>query len=98
LSTSNWLNPSPGDASFWSRSARCRSIPSTRKCGRRCNPLIAEQGKLLDEVARLIDSGTLRTTLGASFGAINAKNLERAHTLIESGRAKGKMVLEGFGD
>jgi zinc-binding alcohol dehydrogenase family protein len=52
---------------------------------------IAEQGKLLDEVARLIDSGMLRTTLGASFGAINAKNLKRAHALIESRRAKGKI-------
>jgi NADPH2:quinone reductase len=60
-------------------------------------PDIAEQGKLLDEVARLVDSGTLRTTFGQSFGAINAANLRRAHALIESGRAKGKIVLEGFG-
>lgn len=58
---------------------------------------IAEQGKLLDEVARLVDSGMLRTTFGQSFGAINAANLRRAHALIESGRAKGKIVLEGFG-
>jgi NADPH:quinone reductase-like Zn-dependent oxidoreductase len=57
---------------------------------------IAEQGKLLDEVARLVDSGMLRTTFGQSFGAINAANLRRAHALIESGRAKGKIVLEGF--
>jgi NADPH:quinone reductase len=48
-------------------------------------------------VARLVDSGTLRTTFGQSFGAINAANLRRAHALIESGRAKGKIVLEGFG-
>jgi NADPH2:quinone reductase len=60
-------------------------------------PDIAEQGKLLDEVARLVDSGVLRTTFGQSFGAINAANLKRAHALIESGRAKGKIVLEGFG-
>ena len=59
---------------------------------------IAEQGKLLDEVARLIDAGTLRTTLGDCFGRINAKNLKRAHALIENGRAKGKIVLEGFSD
>jgi NADPH:quinone reductase-like Zn-dependent oxidoreductase len=59
---------------------------------------IAEQGKLLKEVARLVDAGTLRTTLGESFGRINAGNLSRAHALIESGRAKGKIVLEGFGD
>ena len=58
---------------------------------------IAKQGKLLDEVARLVDSGVVRTTFGESFGAINAANLRRAHALIESGRAKGKIVLEGFG-
>ena len=29
---------------------------------------------------------------------INAANLKRAHALIESGRAKGKIVLEGFGE
>lgn len=54
------------------------------------------QGKLLDEVARLVDAGSLRTTLGEHYGAINAANLRRAHGLLESGRAKGKIVLEGF--
>jgi NADPH2:quinone reductase len=58
---------------------------------------VAEQGKLLTEVARLVDAGTLRTTLAETFGPINAANLRRAHALIESGRAKGKIVLEGFG-
>jgi NADPH2:quinone reductase len=54
------------------------------------------QGKLLNEVARLVDAGTVRTTLGENFGPINAANLKRAHALIESGRARGKIVLEGF--
>ena len=58
---------------------------------------IGEQGALLDEVARLVDAGTLRTTLGEHFGTIDAANLRRAHALIESGRARGKIVLEGFG-
>lgn len=57
---------------------------------------IAEQGKLLDEVSRMVDAGTLRTTFSESFGSINAANLKRAHKLIESGRAMGKVVLEGF--
>lgn len=57
---------------------------------------IAKQGALLNEVARLIDDNTLKTTLGESFGAINAANLRRAHALIESHRAKGKIVLEGW--
>ena len=60
-------------------------------------PDMAQQGKLLNEVAALIESGTIRTTIGERFGPINATNLKRAHALIESGRACGKVVLEGFG-
>ena len=58
---------------------------------------MAEQGVLLNAVADLADAGTIRTTVGESFGPINAANLKRAHGLIESGRARGKVVLEGFG-
>lgn len=54
------------------------------------------QGELLNEVSRLVDAGRLRTTLGENFGPINAANLRRAHALIESGRARGKIVLEDF--
>ncbi|MCZ4321948.1 zinc-binding alcohol dehydrogenase family protein [Pseudomonas anguilliseptica] len=55
-----------------------------------------EQHRLLDRVAELVDAGTLRTTLGEHFGSINAANLRRAHALLESSTAKGKIVLEGF--
>ncbi len=58
---------------------------------------IDAQGKLLNDVARLVDDGKIKTTFGQNFGRINAANLRRAHTLIESGRAKGKIVLDGFG-
>ncbi|WP_420133637.1 zinc-binding alcohol dehydrogenase family protein [Rhodopseudomonas sp.] len=54
------------------------------------------QHDLLDEVAGLIDAGVLRTTLDQTYGTINAANLKRAHALIESGKAKGKVVLEGW--
>ncbi|KRE08842.1 Zn-dependent oxidoreductase [Bosea sp. Root670] len=57
---------------------------------------MGEQGKLLAEVSRLVDEGKIRTTLAEHFGTINASNLKRAHALIESNRAKGKIVLEGF--
>ncbi|WP_199084702.1 zinc-binding alcohol dehydrogenase family protein [Bosea sp. ASV33] len=57
---------------------------------------MGEQGKLLAEVSRLVDEGQIRTTLAEHFGTINASNLKRAHALIESNRAKGKIVLEGF--
>lgn len=54
------------------------------------------QHQLLCEVASLIDSGVIRTTLGEHYGTINAANLKRAHALLESGKARGKIVLEGF--
>ncbi|MBB3266531.1 zinc-binding alcohol dehydrogenase family protein [Azospirillum sp. OGB3] len=57
---------------------------------------IAAQHALLSEVSRLVDAGTVRTTLAETFGTINAANLTRAHALLESGRAKGKIVLAGF--
>lgn len=59
-------------------------------------PDMAEQGRLLSRVAGLIEQGTLRTTLGEHYGNINAANLMRAHRLLESHQARGKIVLEGF--
>ena len=59
-------------------------------------PDMGEQGRLLDEVAALVDAGTIRTTLAENFGTIDAANLRRAHERIESHTAKGKIVLEGF--
>jgi zinc-binding alcohol dehydrogenase family protein len=55
-----------------------------------------EQHNILSEVARQIDAGVLRTTLGEHYGRITAENLRRAHALLESRKAKGKIVLEGF--
>jgi len=57
---------------------------------------IIEQHRLLTRVASLIDDGVIKTTLGEHFGAINAENLRKAHRLLESHRAVGKIVLEGF--
>jgi zinc-binding alcohol dehydrogenase family protein len=59
-------------------------------------PDMIEQHKLLDRVAQLIDDGVLRSTVTERFGTINAANLRRAHALIESGAARGKIVLSGF--
>jgi NADPH:quinone reductase-like Zn-dependent oxidoreductase len=55
-----------------------------------------EQHKLLNEVAAMVDKGTIRTTVAENLGTINAANLRRAHAMIESGRTRGKIVLEGF--
>jgi len=54
------------------------------------------QHEILNEAARLVDEGTIRTTLSEILGSINAANLKRAHAVIESNRAKGKIVLSGF--
>ncbi|WP_055445945.1 zinc-binding alcohol dehydrogenase family protein [Lacinutrix mariniflava] len=55
-----------------------------------------EQHNILNNVSQLIDNGTIRTTLGENFGNINAENLRKAHAFLETGNAKGKIVLEGF--
>ncbi len=57
---------------------------------------MGKQGELLNRVAELIDTGSIRTTLGANYGVICAENLRRAHRDIESGKSIGKIVLEGF--
>ncbi|MBC3765587.1 zinc-binding alcohol dehydrogenase family protein [Neptunicella marina] len=54
------------------------------------------QHHILSEVAALIDEGIIKTTLGENFGEINAANITKAHQLIESQQAKGKIVLQGF--
>jgi NADPH2:quinone reductase len=54
------------------------------------------QHQLLNDVSDLIDKGVLRTTLDQSFGTINAANLKKAHALLESGKSRGKIVLEGW--
>jgi NADPH2:quinone reductase len=57
---------------------------------------MVEQHRLLAEVSALVDGGMLRTTMGEHFGHIDAAQLRRAHALIETGRMRGKVVLEGF--
>ncbi|EHS51035.1 zinc-binding alcohol dehydrogenase family protein [Rhizobium sp. PDO1-076] len=61
-------------------------------------PDMIEQHKLLNHVAQLVDSGALRTTLNTVLGPINAATLKEAHAQVESGRMRGKVVLEGFAD
>lgn len=55
-----------------------------------------EQGKLLRELSRLVDEGRIRTTETDVMRPINAENLKAAHKILESGKARGKIVLEGF--
>lgn len=57
---------------------------------------MAAQRALLDEVSGLVDSGHIRSTMTASLGPITAANLKAAHAKLDSGTARGKIVLEGF--
>ena len=59
-------------------------------------PDLAEQGKLLNEVAALVDAGRIRSTATEIAGRIDAATLRAVHGQIESGTARGKIVLEGF--
>ncbi len=59
-------------------------------------PDMAEQGKLLNEVAALVEAGKITSTATETAGKIDAATLKRVHAQIESGTARGKIVLEGF--
>ncbi len=59
-------------------------------------PDMIEQYKLLNHVSAEIDAGRIRTTLETVLSPINAENLRKAHALIETKTAKGKVVIEGF--
>lgn len=55
-----------------------------------------EQHKLLNEVAEWLDDGSIKTTLNQRLVPINAETLRKAHSLLETGKAIGKIVVEGF--
>lgn len=59
-------------------------------------PDMNEQHRILNRVSELVDEGAIQSTLAETFGTISAANLRRAHTAVESGHARGKIVLEGF--
>ena len=59
-------------------------------------PDMIEQHRILEEISRLVADGVIRSTHAETVGTISAANLKKAHALIESGKAKGKLVLEGF--
>ena len=56
----------------------------------------AEQGRILERVAALIDAGELRSTRTETLSPISATNLRDAHRRLESGTSIGKLVLAGW--
>ena len=59
-------------------------------------PDMTRQHDILNEVAGLLDTGKIRSTATETLGKINAENLKKAHKILESNTARGKLVLEGF--
>jgi NADPH:quinone reductase-like Zn-dependent oxidoreductase len=57
---------------------------------------MGRQGEILNDVAKLLDDGLIKSTVTETLGTINATNLKRAHAALETGKARGKLVLEGF--
>lgn len=51
------------------------------------------QHELLEEVARLVDAGTLRTTLTTRLTPITAETLREAHRRVETSGVIGKIVV-----
>jgi zinc-binding alcohol dehydrogenase family protein len=54
---------------------------------------MAEQGKLLSTVARLLDEGTLVTTRQTTLTGLTPENIQAMHIKQESGTMMGKQVL-----
>lgn len=59
-------------------------------------PDMLSQHHILNDIAALVESGSIRSTMTTHLGIINAENLMRAHQDIERGNVIGKLVLEGF--
>ena len=57
-------------------------------------PESTAQRDLLDEVARMVDAGELRSTETARLPGLTADTVREAHRRIESGSTVGKIVIE----
>lgn len=57
---------------------------------------LARQGEILQQMAELVDSGKVRSTLTRTINGINAANLREAHQRPERGDMVGKLVLQGW--
>lgn len=55
------------------------------------------QGEILEEIACRIEAGQLKPIVTRTFDVISPENLREAHAAMESGKAHGKWVLEGWG-
>ncbi|GAA2231537.1 zinc-binding alcohol dehydrogenase family protein [Herbiconiux moechotypicola] len=59
-------------------------------------PTSQHQHWILDQVAALVDAGTVHPTVTDDLGPLSPDSLRRAHAAVESGRTVGKIVLSGW--
>jgi NADPH2:quinone reductase len=59
-------------------------------------PDMIEQHNALGEVSRLVDAGSIRTTLTQNLGPLSVDALLEGHRQLESGSTIGKVALDGF--
>lgn len=58
------------------------------------NYRLESQGQILNEMAKLIDSGKVKTTVNTLIKGMTAASIREAHKIQESGKALGKTVIE----
>ena len=51
------------------------------------------QHKILEELAELLDNGTIKSTLNKTINGLTPDSFKEAHKLQESGKAIGKTVI-----
>ena len=54
------------------------------------------QGEILNEIAKLIENGTLKNIVTTRLGKISVENLKKAHAMLEGGKTIGKVTLAGW--
>ena len=55
---------------------------------------IEKQHQILNELAQLLEAGTLKTTLTTTLEGFTVANLKKAHQMQESGKTIGKTVIQ----
>ncbi len=56
-------------------------------------PDISRQGEILDEVASLLDDGTITTTLSETLTGLSVATITQAHQKVLEGHMRGKVVI-----
>lgn len=59
-------------------------------------PDMIKQHELLNTIADAIDAGDIRTTVSEVITPLNANNMRKAHAMVETGSAIGKVVLSDW--